>query len=261
MSLHDALSTLTREGDDFVIDAPAEWSQGRTLYGGITAALAHEAAIRSVEDLPQLRSGQFLFVGPAEGRLTFTVTLLRRGRSTAMIGVDAVSEKGPVLRSSLAFASARESAVDVPPPPLPDVKGYEEAGPLFPGGSERAPGFTGNFDMRLGKGAQGFSGGDAEFWIWARYREEPECHPVSALLAMADVPPPSAIIKFPVMAPLSTLSWQIDLLEQPETVDPWILTHCRAEEASDGYSPQEMQHWDASGRCLALGRQLFAIFA
>lgn len=261
MALSEALDGLEERDGYFFIDAPAEWAQGRTLYGGMSAALAHEAAIRSVEELPQLRSGQFLFVGPAEGRLRFEVELMRQGRSTAMVAVEATSDKGVVLRANLAFGSARDSRVDISPPPLPDVKTPEEAGSLFPEEKERAPGFIANFDVKLAGGSQGFSGGDAEFWIWARYREAPQCHPVTALLAMADVPPPSAIVKFPGPAPLSTLSWQIDLLDLPDDIDPWILHHCRAEEASGGYSPQEMQHWDAKGRCLALGRQLFAIFA
>lgn len=37
------LDDLRASSDGYVIEAPAAWSQGRTLYGGMTAALCLEA--------------------------------------------------------------------------------------------------------------------------------------------------------------------------------------------------------------------------
>ncbi|MGD9799873.1 MAG: acyl-CoA thioesterase domain-containing protein, partial [Parvularculaceae bacterium] len=48
------------------------WLQGRTVYGGMTAALCLEAAQRAVPGLPPLRSAQVSFIGPAEGDLEIT---------------------------------------------------------------------------------------------------------------------------------------------------------------------------------------------
>ncbi|MEK7264701.1 MAG: acyl-CoA thioesterase domain-containing protein, partial [Pseudomonadota bacterium] len=45
------------------------WLQGRTIYGGMTAALCLEGALRTFPDLPPLRSAQISFVGPAEGEV------------------------------------------------------------------------------------------------------------------------------------------------------------------------------------------------
>ncbi|MCA8885628.1 MAG: thioesterase family protein, partial [Hyphomonadaceae bacterium] len=93
-SLRAVLDTLVPDGNVFAVEAPVEWSQGRTLYGGITAALAYEAVRRSHDALPPLRSAQFTFVGPASGRLRFTTALLRRGRSSTLIAADCLSEEG-----------------------------------------------------------------------------------------------------------------------------------------------------------------------
>ena len=260
MTLAAAFETLARDGDRFTIEAPEAWAQGRTLYGGMTMALAHEAARRYFDYLPPLKSAQCVFVGPAAGRLHFLPGMLRKGRSTTMVAVEAVSDDGPVLRASFVFASPRESGVTVEAPALPEVLPPEESGPLFPGDADRAPGFTANFDMRLGAGAMGGSQGEAMMATWTRFRERPGGDPTSALLALADAPPPAAITRFPVMGPLSSVTWHIDLLQPPGPVDGWYLLRAEAEQAADGMTTQDMKLWAEDGTCLAIGRQQIAIF-
>ena len=50
------LGTMTRSEDDFAITLPPDWLQGRTAYGGLSAALCVQAALRAHPDLPPLRS-------------------------------------------------------------------------------------------------------------------------------------------------------------------------------------------------------------
>jgi hypothetical protein len=69
------------DGDDFATDIPQSWHQGRTAFGGLSAALCVEAALRAVPDAPPLRSAQFAYIGPASGRVSTTTNTLRRGRS------------------------------------------------------------------------------------------------------------------------------------------------------------------------------------
>ncbi|MBB3763410.1 acyl-CoA thioesterase [Sphingomicrobium lutaoense] len=260
MTFGAALKALERDKNGFSIHAPADWAQGRTLYGGMTAALAHECAIRSLDGLPPLRSAQMLFVGPAEGRLSFTATLLRQGRSATLVAVDAHGEKGQVLRASLVFGAARESMVTFSDLAIPDAPPPDQCQGLFGDAAARAPGFTGNFIMLNADGGRPFMGDEAPLRLWTRFRDAPGANPTSALLAMADVPPPAAMTRFRQFAPISSMTWQIDILHHPESMDGWHLMRSRAEGAGEGYSPQEMQLWDESGRCLAAGRQSIAIF-
>ncbi|MCJ8191923.1 thioesterase family protein [Sphingomicrobium aestuariivivum] len=259
--LAESFDALRRDGDRFTITAPEAWAQGRTLYGGMTMALAHEAARRYFDDLPPLRSAQCVFVGPAAGRVHFLPGILRKGRSTTMVAVEAVSDDGPVLRASFVFGSSRDSAVAVEAPGLPEVSTPDEAIPLFATGNERAPGFTANFDMRLGGGAQGVSGGEPMMATWAKFRDPPGGDPVSALLALADAPPPAAITRFPQVAPLSSVTWHIDLVARPEEVDGWHLLRAEAEHSGEGMTTQDMKLWREDGQLLAIGRQNIAIFA
>ncbi|WP_265562277.1 acyl-CoA thioesterase [Sphingomicrobium arenosum] len=261
MRLGEVFDALVRDGDRFTITAPEAWAQGRTLYGGMTLALAHEAARRYFDDLPPLRSAQCVFVGPAAGRVHFLPGILRQGRSTTMVAVEAVSDDGPVLRASFVFGARRDSVVQVDPPALPDVRSPATSGPLFGQGNDRAPGFTANFDMRLGGGSQGLSGGAPMMATWAKFREAPGGDPVSALLALADAPPPAAITRFPALAPLSSVTWHLDLVAKPVDVDGWHLLLAEAEHSGEGMTTQDMKLWSEDGRLLATGRQNIAIFA
>ncbi|HRP12621.1 MAG TPA: thioesterase family protein, partial [Terricaulis sp.] len=81
-----------------------------------------------------------------------------------------------------------------------------------------------------------------------------------ALLAMADCPPPAAMVHFPNPAPISTITWSIDLLGAPLSAEGWRLLRSSSDHARDGYSMQNMMMWDEAGAPLAIGRQAVAIF-
>ena len=74
------MSAVEAKAGSFSVTLPDDWLQGRTAFGGLSAALCWEAAQRSGEALPPLRSAQFAFVGPAGGQLRIEPTLLRTAR-------------------------------------------------------------------------------------------------------------------------------------------------------------------------------------
>ncbi len=261
-SLQDVLDTLTPEADAHVIDAPAAWAQGRTLYGGMSAALAYEAARLALGPLGQLRAAQFTFVGPATGRLRFTSTLLRRGRSSAIVASECFNQEGPAARATFVFGGARESRVTHNFLPAPDVAPPEQAGAFRKGGGHTPPGFWDNFETRFAAGGRllEVSAPRPEFALWARFLDPGGADPIAALLAIADCPPPAAMVHFPASAPISTMTWSVDLLNQPQDAGGWRLLESSSEHAADGYSMQRMMMWDETGAPLAIGRQTVAIF-
>lgn len=260
-SFADDLENLAREGDAFVIDAPEEWSQGRTLYGGMTAALAYAAARRGLDDLPPLRSAQFTFVGPASGRLRFDVSLLRRGRSSALVEVNCANAEGVAARAMLVFGAARESKVAHDFLPMPKVDAPDAIPPFRKEGGPR--GFWNNYETRLAAGGRILdrSAPRPEFTVWTRFLNAGDADPMTALLAAADCLPPAAMVHFPAPAPISTMTWTVDILNPPPRADEWVLLHSSSEHAGDGYSMQSMVMWSADGAPLAVGRQTVAIFA
>lgn len=258
-SLRDLLEGVAHDDGVTTVEAPAAWSQGRTLYGGLTAAFCARAATLAVTDLPPLRSAQIAFIGPASGRLELRTATLRRGRASTFVGVDCAGETGLAARALFAYGDERSSEVAHDRVEAPAVPRPETCDPFFPDGAGPA-GFFQNFEMRLAGGARPFTGAaPAEMLVWVRYREGSDVDPVAALLALADSLPPAAMINFSRPAAISTMTWSIDLFH-PIIVGDWRLVVSASEQARAGYSLQSMSVWDTAGKRLAAGRQTVAIF-
>jgi acyl-CoA thioesterase len=243
----DLIAGITATEAGRTVHVTDDWKQGRTTYGGLSAALCLEAALKAVPDAPPLRSGQFAFVGPAAGELSIETRILRRGKSTLFMSVDLVGEQGPATHGVLTFGAARESAVSYSQVPFPDVPPAADCEPFFPQGG--GPGFVGQFEVRIAGGARPLSGQPPEYLLWIRHRD-PAARSLAALVALV-----------PKFGPISTMTWSLDVVGLPaEDDDGWRLLRSRAETISDGYSTQEMMLWDAGGRPLILARQNVAVF-
>lgn len=252
----DLIATAAPAEGGFRTAVPADWLQGRTAYGGLSAALALEAALRLERDLPPLRSAQIAFIGPLSGDIHVTATRLRRGRNAAFIQVDVASDAGVGMRATFVFMAELQSAVTrdaaprAPvPPPAADAKIYVGPDNFF----------TGNFnfhDVREGTGP-------AEWLRWARLRERGGLHPMVELMAIGDGLPPAAFKLLEQRnVPLSSLNWTINLLTpEPRTDDGWWLLTADADVAHHGFSSQRMMIWNAAGEAVAEAMQAVAIFA
>lgn len=258
-NLASVLGSLSEDDGAYFTEAPQGWAQGRALFGGIVAALCAQTARLSVADLPPLRSAQVTFAGPAQGRLGFRADLLRRGRTTTVVSVDCTGDDKFAARSVFTYGAARESRVHHDLTECPAVSAPQDCKLFFPQGNT-PPGFFPNFEMRLAEGARPLSGANMpQFTVWVRHAEEGGVDPTIALVALADSLPPAAMVQFPAMAPISTMSWSIDFF-QPIRSRGWHLLRSTSEQAADGYSLQSMSLWDAEGKRIAAGRQAVALF-
>ncbi|KRG42786.1 acyl-CoA thioesterase [Stenotrophomonas pictorum JCM 9942] len=243
---------------------PDSWRQGRTAYGGIVSALGVAAAMqRHAGALPPLRSMQVTFIGPAAGLLRFMPTVLREGRSVVNVGVDVYADEDEALaaRLSLVFGRARESAIahdfggELPARGPGAYRDLDMAAMPF------APAFTRNFQMRPAGGAMPVSGAEIpELLTWVRHRDATGVDPALALIAMGDAMPPAAFTGFTVAAPISSITWNAELLD-PAPQGEWFLLRSFSQHAREGYSSQDMQVLDEQGRVVMRGRQSVAVFA
>jgi hypothetical protein len=253
----ELMSAVRRDGDAWTLEIADDWRQGRTLFGGLSGALCLEAAKREFVDLPPLRSAQFALVGPAAGRVLVRLSMLRRGKSTAFVGADLFGEDGLATRATFGFAASRSSAYNYATDAMPDVKTPEQSTPF-----SRKVTFAQHFDNRLGGGNLPFSkAADPTMLLWMRHRDEALAPSSTALVALADAPPPAAQVLFDQQAPVSTMTWAFDLLtDDLETEDGWWLVRVSAENVLGGYSSQAMTVWSSTGKRVLVGRQNYAVF-
>lgn len=240
------------------LDVTDAWLQGRTAYGGLTAALCVEAAIRRTPDLAPLRSAQFAFVGPATGRLEIRPETLRSGKSATFVSVDVAGEAGPAARALLMFGAGRPSELGMTDLPRAAPPRPEACEPYFRPGS--GPGFAGQYETRLAAGTRPFTGGAPEMQVWIRHRDPHAHRTPSGLVALADAIPPAAIIAMTRPAPFSTSTWTLDFAVGAVSASGWWLVGTRTDFAGEGYSGQHMAVWTDAGEPVIAARQSVALF-
>ncbi|MFW2852135.1 thioesterase family protein [Sphingomonas sp. TX0543] len=237
---------------------PDNWLQGRTAYGGLSAAIALHCAMQSEPDLPPLRSAQVSFIGPLAGPIMVTAHKLRRGKNAAFIQADIESEAGLGLRCTFVFMRAIESEVDYQTTTLP---AFPQPGPdetTYKGNPHVA--FTQNFeflDRREGPGLK-----PAEWLRWTRLNDREGLDPMVELIAIGDCLPPAALRLLGRNVPISSMTWILNLLGPlPRTDDGWWLLRSNADYVRAGSSSQQMGIWNAAGEMVAEQMQSVALFA
>ncbi|MAN75009.1 MAG: hypothetical protein CME84_13100 [Henriciella sp.] len=239
---------------------PEDWMQGRTTYGGLTAALCLESAMELVPDMP-IRAAQVAFVGPVGGDVVISPTLLRQGKSSAFVNADLVSEDGVMARCIFTFGAKRPSKLDQASREWPQVKGPDDYPSFF--GSGRRPNFANHFNVRLAEGQPPVSGAErGDITLWLRHKDEGALYNPTTLLSIADAPPPAAMSMMTEPGPISSMTWMAEFLtDDIVTTEGWFLVHHEAQATRDGYSSQSMRMWNADGQPMMIGRQTIAVFA
>ena len=258
-SFDSVMSGLKADDDGWVATPTDDWLQGRTLYGGLSAALALRACELAVPGLPPLRAGQVAYIGPAAGEVRLAPRVIRQGKSVTFVGCDLMSGGAVAMRALYAFGGSRPSRLaDIAPPP-PQFRKPEDCPPIWPGGM--GPSFAQHLNQRLAGELKPLSGADrGDLLVWVKHAE-PVTPGQVALVAMGDALPPASFTRFSQPAMISTMTWSFDLFG-PARADGsgWLLLHSKDDGVGEGYAGQDMGMWDEAGRPLMRGRQSVAIF-
>jgi acyl-CoA thioesterase len=256
-----------------------DWLQGKAVFGGLQGALGLLAMRAAVGDALPLRALQVTFVAAAEGEAIADATVVRRGRAVTHAQCTLSSGGRPAALMVGLFGAARESKAiaGMPMPELRAPADLREA-PFLP---ERMPGFLRHYRQRWAGGAIPYSGQPLKpSSMWVRLREAnpgedagPGEQPVPAgldapaareanVVALCDMPPSPVMSTLERRAPGASLTWLLEFLADPRTVDPrtWLLLHTETRHAAEGYTSQTARVWDASGRPVAVSHQTTAIF-
>ena len=244
----------------FALSIPQEWHQGRTAYGGLSGALALEAARRvGGEGLPPLRSAVVSFVGPVYGAVLVQARVLRRGKNATWIAAEITREGDVVLTATLVFMGPVSSTVQLNDCPQPaDLIAPEQAKtyinhPLMP--TFIANHFEVAFALPRSEEKR------PELCWWVRLKDRSLIDPMSELLLIADSLPPGVLPLMSPGTPVSSMTWQINLLTPaPVTRDGWWLARSSGDYAESGCSSQTMRIWNRDGAPVTSGMQAIALF-
>lgn len=243
-----------RVGDD--------WGQGRTLFGGLQAAIAVEALRPQVPDDAPLRVLQATFIGPVPpGEVRVSTRILRRGSSAMQGEARLCDADGNTQCLVLAvFGKARPSSLAFQPT-APAVRPAAESN-RFPYIEGLTPKFTRYFQMALAEGQYPFmSAPEPRTRTWVRHTD-PAPTSLAHLIATADTIPSPALsmLKKPAMA--SSLTWTLELINPRCDFDPqadWLMD-AEVTAGGDGYLNQTATLFNPAGEAAAYSRQTVVVF-
>lgn len=263
MLLTEVLATLRADGEHSVFEAPESWGQGRTLFGGLQAAMLVAAMRVQVGAEIPLRSLQVTFIGPVPaGTVRVTARVLRQGKSAIHVQAQTVGNEGVGCTAVAVFGRARASQLAFAPA-WPGADAPPEQGKPNRYIPNITPEFIQYADQRFVRGGYPFSGQrEPRSQTWVRYPAEPATTE-SVLIAIADTIPSPAIHTLKKFAIASSMTWTLEFLTSNFTAAPdaWWLMDAEASSASDGYVFQTATLWSSDQRAIALSRQSAVVFA
>ena len=260
MKFSEILSSMVLSEGAWRAEVPEPWSQGRTVFGGLQAALMLRA-MRSV--LPRavpLRVFQVAFVAPVlPGVVRVKTRLLRTGKSVTQIEARIVTGDTSAALAVGIFGATRPSRVHVAPVRPPDPRGEPFVVPFMPGLS---PSFLQNFDMRWLEGALLFTGSTSTKAVLGVGLLDEGPTTEEHVLAIADAPPPIALSFLTEPAAGSSMTWTLEMLSESVSALPLDGYRLDAELVAGhgGYTSQSVMVWGPGGEPVALSRQSMVVF-
>lgn len=262
MQLVSSLASMTADAQQS-IDLPSGWNQGRSFFGGFSAAIAYQHALNGIDENQLIRALTVSFVAPLKpGSAVLKRRILRQGKNVTQVRVEIEQDDEVGLSALLTFGQGRTSQVQVTDVPKSHVPA-RQPGFSMPD-TNMAPEFTQHYEYCLNVGAMPFSGQPKrEFGGWVRYRNEAAPISVGLLLGLVDAWPPAILSHLDKPAPASSLTWTIEFPKPLDTrlqgTDWWQYV-AYIDYAADGYGHTHAHIWDQQGELVAISRQTITVF-
>jgi acyl-CoA thioesterase len=264
-SLRAILAALSPQSQGFSYPIGEDWLQGRTVFGGLIAALANQSMRARIPADRPLRALQVVYVGPnSAGEVQFEPSILRAGKAVTLASCTVQSDGELSATVTAMYGAARDSMLNIKP--IAEIVGATPA-ELVDVSKDRPgflPGFTRHYDQRWARGSAPFSRATtSEMSVYLRYREEDTQQLTEAhALAMMDAIPSPALALLEKPGPASTLSWTLEILDHQFNfgVDEWWRLDATVDAAADGYVTHSGVVINPAGRVTAISRQVVVVY-
>ena len=243
---------------------PDTWGQGRTAFGGITAGFLHHALSQVVDKDRSLRAYHTNFVGPVsfDKPLELVVEKLRSGRNMSQYLARLQQDGKVCVCVQACFGVERSSKIQVDKLPTHSMKLPQKA-KFIPQIPKVTPRFFRHYELAIEQGQIPFSWSKhSHYHGWMRFKEAVSEFNYTHLISLIDAWPPAIIQQLKLPAPVSTVSWDIELVQPlaPGSENPWFGYQVDTKLANGGYAHTEATIWDDKERVIALSRQTIAVF-
>ncbi len=258
MQFTDLLNSIQSEPGVSTLSDPADWVQGRAMFGGLQTILALHA-MRSLLPDTALRSLQTTFIQPSRSqRVRAVASVIRAGKNVTHAEARLLDDEENVVALVVGvFGAARDSAVNIKPEqPVADGSNPKTFRQL-PG----VPGFTKHFQAVWLEGKMPFGGGDdTHNVVQLGMPGEQTCNEYH-VVALADFIPPVALSHLRQPVPGSSMTWMLEFLGAHEglPLENWRVD-AELVAAGEGYTHQSVMLWGPNGEPIALSRQNMVVF-
>ncbi|NMH58738.1 acyl-CoA thioesterase [Alteromonas ponticola] len=257
------ISDTTVEFNELMI--PKDWAQGRTAFGGISAALVYSAIEQVVNDDHRLlRSFTTNFIGPLalDTEFSLKVTKLRSGKSVSQYTGEIIQQGNVSVFSQACFGLARQSKIAVENTQQHAMSAPAK-GKYIPQIPKITPKFLQHFDLSIDQGGIPFTGKKtAQYHGFMRFKKPPQQIRDAHVIALIDAWPPTLLQMLRWPAPASTVSWNVEFIHPHREIsgEDWFAYQAHTRQAADGYGHVEATIWDKYNQVVALSRQTVAVF-
>ncbi|PHI39081.1 acyl-CoA thioesterase [Pseudoalteromonas sp. GCY] len=242
---------------------PASWCQGRTAFGGLSAAIAVQSMKHQLTEPRRLLSVSVNFVGPLLEGAPFTVatTILRSGKNATQMQTQLIQSGEVCLIAIGCFGKDRASAIQVANADSPTLSGVNPKA-VLPYQEGVMPAFFQHVALNAQQGALPFSGApSSNLGGWMRFKSQTTSVNELHTLALADSWPPTLLQMCKAPSPASSMSWYIEFLcEISLDSESWLGFEAVTHHSQNGYGIEDAKIWSQNGKLLALSRQTVAVF-
>lgn len=246
------------------VTIPKDWGQGRTCFGGLSAALLYIAIKQQVDEDRFMRSFNCNFVGPLLTDTPFTIEIevLRQGKNASQVLAKAIQHEKVCVLCQVSFGVSRTSKISVPNTDTHDMA-LPKKPKFMPQIPKVTPKFLRHFELAINDGSLPFTASKkSHIHGWMRFKERPEITTDAHLICMIDAWPPTVLQMLRWPAPASTMCWNLEFIHPHSEfgIDDWFAYQVHTRQAEDGYGRTEGNIWDQAGELIAISRQTVAIF-
>lgn len=252
---------LAKQTTTFTIDE--SWAQGRSVFGGLSAALllAHVEAHVEFED-KELRSTNINFCGAIEANQPCQLNYQMISMGKSVIQVQGQLLQAGIIKTLAMFCFGRQRTSQVKL--QPEKKSVAETTfTSMPFIADIVPNFIQHIDLKFSSCHLPFSGqGDGHIHGKMAFQQTPKQFNDSAILALIDAWPPAVLPMLKSPAPASTITWNVEFIQPSPALqaDDFLLYDCQVIQAEQGYAHTEGRIFHPNGQLLALSRQLVGIY-